>query len=251
MIKFFRHIRKSLLMETGKTSKYFKYAIGEIILVVIGILIALQINNWNEENKLLIEEKKSLRNLHIEAEDIVIKLEDHILKIDTLLIISEKTVAAFSENRILQMDNREASTGITATSFYATFELPNTIYKELNSSGKLQNLKSDKIKRAISQYYSKLEFVNGQLPYWRDTYALKEDWSNGNLQFTYNPKDEDKSEPNFDFSELQQNKDFNNRLLQSFRNQLVFQSYRKELYSLARDMCKIIAKELNLKCNSL
>ncbi|TYA59241.1 hypothetical protein FVF61_01520, partial [Formosa maritima] len=46
MIKFFRKIRQNLLME-NKTGKYFKYAIGEIILVVIGILIALQINNWN------------------------------------------------------------------------------------------------------------------------------------------------------------------------------------------------------------
>ena len=50
MIKFFRSIRKSLLSE-GKKSKYFKYAIGEIVLVVIGILIALQINNWNENRK--------------------------------------------------------------------------------------------------------------------------------------------------------------------------------------------------------
>ncbi|MDG1527624.1 MAG: DUF6090 family protein [Polaribacter sp.] len=47
MIKFFRHIRKSLLMKNN-TSKYFKYAIGEIVLVVIGILIALSINNWNQ-----------------------------------------------------------------------------------------------------------------------------------------------------------------------------------------------------------
>ncbi|WP_243471151.1 DUF6090 family protein [Winogradskyella sp. MH6] len=50
MIKFFRHIRKNLINE-GKTSKYLKYALGEIILVVIGILIALQINNWNEDHK--------------------------------------------------------------------------------------------------------------------------------------------------------------------------------------------------------
>jgi len=50
MIKFFRNIRKQLLDE-GKTGKYFKYAIGEIVLVVIGILIALQINNWNEHRK--------------------------------------------------------------------------------------------------------------------------------------------------------------------------------------------------------
>ena len=51
MIKFFRKIRQNLLSE-GKTGKYLKYAVGEIILVVIGILIALQINNWNENNKL-------------------------------------------------------------------------------------------------------------------------------------------------------------------------------------------------------
>ena len=56
-------------METGKTGKYLKYAIGEIILVVIGILIALQINNWNEarkekiqERKVLVELKKSIEN---------------------------------------------------------------------------------------------------------------------------------------------------------------------------------------------
>jgi len=47
MIKFFRHIRKDL-MGTNKTGKYFKYAIGETVLVVIGILIALSINNWNQ-----------------------------------------------------------------------------------------------------------------------------------------------------------------------------------------------------------
>ncbi|MGZ0016360.1 DUF6090 family protein [Yeosuana sp. AK3] len=68
MIKFFRKIRRKLLSE-GKTTNYLKYAIGEIVLVVIGILIALQINNWNEnrkekiqERKVLVELKKSLEN---------------------------------------------------------------------------------------------------------------------------------------------------------------------------------------------
>ena len=50
MIKFFRQIRQSLLSE-GKTRKYLLYAIGEILLVVVGILIALQVNNWNETRK--------------------------------------------------------------------------------------------------------------------------------------------------------------------------------------------------------
>jgi len=62
MIKFFRRIRQSLLSE-NKISKYFLYAIGEIILVVIGILFALQINNWNETRKAKINEKLNLTQL--------------------------------------------------------------------------------------------------------------------------------------------------------------------------------------------
>ena len=50
MFSFFRKIRHNLLNE-GKTARYFKYAIGEILLVVIGILIALQLNTWNESRK--------------------------------------------------------------------------------------------------------------------------------------------------------------------------------------------------------
>ena len=51
MINFFRKIRKQLA-DDNKPLKYFRYAIGEIVLVVIGILIALSINNWNEDRKL-------------------------------------------------------------------------------------------------------------------------------------------------------------------------------------------------------
>lgn len=59
MIKFFRRIRQKSIKENNN-SLYFKYALGEIVLVVIGILIALQINNWNEETKLETKEVKIL-----------------------------------------------------------------------------------------------------------------------------------------------------------------------------------------------
>ena len=62
MIKFFRHIRKSLI-EKNQMGKYFKYAIGEIILVMIGILLALQVNNWNENRKYRAQEKNLLIGL--------------------------------------------------------------------------------------------------------------------------------------------------------------------------------------------
>ncbi|MBP92579.1 MAG: hypothetical protein CMC55_00500 [Flavobacteriaceae bacterium] len=63
MIKFFRKIRQNLLLEE-KTGTYLKYAIGEIVLVMIGILLALQVSNWNQDRKDRKSERKSLANIH-------------------------------------------------------------------------------------------------------------------------------------------------------------------------------------------
>ena len=62
MIKFFRHIRRALINENNM-GKYFKYAIGEILLVMIGILLALQVNNWNNNRLDAIKEQMFLKNL--------------------------------------------------------------------------------------------------------------------------------------------------------------------------------------------
>lgn len=67
MIKLFSKIRHNLMNE-NKISKYVKYALGEILLVVIGILIALQINNWNEQRKIEIDLQNSLAAMIVEIE---------------------------------------------------------------------------------------------------------------------------------------------------------------------------------------
>ena len=80
MIKLFRNIRQSLLAE-GKTTKYLKYAAGEILLVVIGILIALQINNWNEDRKLKKETYQVLLQMQDDfsrnQNELKLKIEQH------------------------------------------------------------------------------------------------------------------------------------------------------------------------------
>lgn len=67
MLKFFRKIRQHLLSE-NHFSKYLLYAVGEILLVVIGILLALQINNWNESRKLKQEEIQMLSEIKLALE---------------------------------------------------------------------------------------------------------------------------------------------------------------------------------------
>ena len=92
MIKIFRSIRQRLLTE-NKFSKYIIYAIGEIILVVIGILLALQINNWNEARKIRLTEVTKLNKL----------LED--LKLDSIAFDTNIKVLSEINNLHQQLYN--------------------------------------------------------------------------------------------------------------------------------------------------
>ncbi|MBN4047144.1 hypothetical protein JYU05_01205 [bacterium AH-315-P13] len=67
MIKFFRRIRQNMIKE-NKASKYMLYAIGEILLVMIGILLALQVNNWNENRKAVLNEIATANELYNELD---------------------------------------------------------------------------------------------------------------------------------------------------------------------------------------
>lgn len=100
MIKFFRKIRQNLLNE-GKTSRYFKYAVGEIVLVVIGILIALQINNWNKSRIATIQEITLLKNMQqdIELDELDIKFN---IKYHKQMLKSEIQLLAFLQSDLKQ-----------------------------------------------------------------------------------------------------------------------------------------------------
>tara|TARA_R110000744_G_scaffold346706_2_gene452297 strand:- start:23 stop:715 length:693 start_codon:yes stop_codon:yes gene_type:complete len=93
MIKFFRKIRQKLLSE-NKFSKYLIYAIGEIVLVVIGILIALQINNWNESRKQSTAEKEFITSLKNDLK------QDRIF-IESVIELNEPRIEAY---KILNSD---------------------------------------------------------------------------------------------------------------------------------------------------
>jgi hypothetical protein len=113
MIKFFRKIRQNVLSE-GKNGKYLKYAVGEIILVVIGILIALQINNWNQANS---DEKIAndyITNLLTELrsdldyfDQLLAKNKEQKTYIDEIIIAlnSEKVTSSQEEDLILKLSN--------------------------------------------------------------------------------------------------------------------------------------------------
>ena len=154
MIKFFNKIRKQLLDEnkTGKpayrTGRYLKYAIGEIILVMIGILLALQVNNWNQSRSLAKEELQMMKSLHKEFSKNVIRFDEayefHLNRkkgIETILSINA---------RDLSMDSLKSLFRDTHRSY--TFDPYQGIYNSIINSGKIELISNDSLKERISGF---------------------------------------------------------------------------------------------------
>ena len=147
MIKFFRHIRKSLLSE-GKTGKYLKYAIGEILLVVIGILIALSINNWNEDRKQRKEEIEILKEV---KSALVYDLENAFPSLKNRAI-SRRNLANDLLETIRTGQEFNDSINFIFISGGETFRPSYTDYKDLESKG-IDIIKNDSIKYGNIQIY--------------------------------------------------------------------------------------------------
>ena len=152
MIKVFRQIRKEL-MEIGKTSKYFKYAIGEIFLVVIGILIALQINNWNENRIENRTETKYLTNLKHDLQNDSIDLNN--LKIIRLnKVTSARKLLQYAQDK--NLDNIfEIDSLYVDIAYWLEYVPHNNSFKELISSGNLNIIKNETIKNLLLELSKK------------------------------------------------------------------------------------------------
>jgi hypothetical protein len=206
MIKFFRHIRKSLLIE-NKTGKYFKYAIGEIILVVIGILIALQVNNWNQKrvqkkelddliksvSSNIASDVKSLRLFKTARESMVKQMDSTIsyYKQDDLglPIYKIKTLSqdeaqyygtAFKElrNTVILQPNMSAFNALENSAYYAMLQetdlghVLNAYYSSLKNLQKIEEEHNQFIKNGSQEWDKKFRGKNGIL--FQDPYRFSQ-----------------------------------------------------------------------------
>jgi len=178
VIKFFRKIRQQLLSE-GKTGQYLKYAIGEIILVVIGILIALQVNNWNEARKQDAERTKLIKEFISDFKITKNRLSeslDHARKTnrytDTFLGLSEEDIQTVAFDSLVNL-----------TGYYffdkIDFEPMLATYNRILSSGTNNLIENDSLFKLFPDFFQALESyklhdeLGGDLVYKGSTWELR------------------------------------------------------------------------------
>ena len=151
MFKFFRRLRQSFI-DNNQTSKYLTYALGEIILVVIGILLALYINNWNQNRISKIELNQSLQKLLVELNSDLLNLGDRIdlnnriiRNLDSCLFILKEP----EKNSVSDFENLFHTINYTST-----FNFNKVTFNELSNSGKLKQLKIIGLSDSLINYYN-------------------------------------------------------------------------------------------------
>jgi Family of unknown function (DUF6090) len=171
MIPLFRKLRRDFAHQ-GKSSKYVRYAIGEIVLVVIGILIALQINNWNESQK---TKKSAIQQLQTIAQN----LEEDLIQLNYMKKFTDTTLL-YSDLLSRQFQTLDPIDSLTSKCIlWLVLEKqtnPNKSgYEALSNSEALGNIPVE-IKELLFQYYNGLENIKA-----------REDISNTFIKNRYEP----------------------------------------------------------------
>jgi hypothetical protein len=168
MIKFFRKIRYDL-MEKNKTGKYLKYAIGEILLVVIGILFALQINNWNNNKNEKAEIENYYTKIHEEITIIQERSNRYKAALDTLNQHNNRSLD------IINLKNRDSlyllkeTLGALGTAYTSDFLFP--IINEFLNEGYLAKIKNDSLKLGFQYFSIALNDLNSNDEYISNQYS--------------------------------------------------------------------------------
>ena len=163
MINFFRRIRKKMA-DDNQFLKYSRYAVGEIVLVVVGILIALQINNWNENLKI---RNKELTYLESIKTDLLLNVDE----LNNFLELRDSCVV--SCNRVLDYYEGELELNLVDFNFHAVnlmiwfpFTQHDNTYRELLNSGNLAIISDKKIKNDLQDMqvgFKNIAFIEGEM----------------------------------------------------------------------------------------
>ncbi len=140
-------------METGKTGRYFKYALGEIILVVIGILIALQINNWNEDRKAKLQGDVYIGEIYKDLEKDILVLNQVVERLKEQSLSAERLLEVFESPNKTISDTLLFSNDFSLSSWPLVVDRDNNTFIELVTVGKGNVINDNVLIEKLHDFY--------------------------------------------------------------------------------------------------
>lgn len=154
MIKFFKHIRRSLLNE-NQMGKYLKYAIGEILLVMIGILLAFQVNSWNDRRMRSNKELSYLKDIKVNLTNDIESIDEVVEFNETKSILTDSMFYTLEHNTDPEIYMPSILKYMYTLTYYDVFEPNRIAFDNMVGAENIDLISNSNLRTELSKYYKK------------------------------------------------------------------------------------------------
>lgn len=257
-MKIFRNVRQKLAAENlpagqaGNVAKYLRYAIGEIVLVVIGILIALQVNNWNEGRKEKATINNYLKSMLVDLNkdtqrfNVMIKSFNKQIKTNSFILVNKEYQKSPIDTIALKI-----------SSFFTDYNINDQTYQKIKNSGLADQIGSSQLNDRINSYYTTSLYTFNLFIDYDQKRTLKDDefWFLSN-DYEINVRYDSGQIMNFPFSEGEAKRKSalikkieSNIGRNTLRNNITRKSLGLEIVKKRKNEAKLLTEMINTKLN--
>jgi hypothetical protein len=216
----------------------------DFFIVVVGVFVGLQVNNWNESLALKRSEHAALVRLQSEAENAVQYWIEQVLYSEENNQNRRLLVEVLNKGEMSDEDSALINDAFMRLGHYPANTPPSAVYNELVGTGRLHLISDVDARDAVSRYAESLEFVNGQLTQFRTVLPTQQRAYQGRVFSTYDPDRTSLRRFTYDFSLLAADRQFKSDITDLVRDQIQFHNYRVWALEAAIKMCEEVSRAL-------
>lgn len=236
--------------EHVKDQNWFAVAL-DFFIVVAGVIVAFQLQSWGERRAAADRADRSLHQLYEESEEALGFWVRRVADRDEDLELQDRVLAALHTGERGDLTDNEMMFAISRIGRYPTISPPRRTYDELSSAGLLREINAPRAMAAVAEYYEDVNFIQGQIAFFRPNGDSAEEILEGRLMSVYDPTSPSRQRIEADFEALATDAEYLSTLVSEYRNMLVFQFYRRGTMFSAAEMCTALAEAVGETCGAL
>lgn len=223
----------------------------EIVIVVFGVVVGFQITAWGQARQAAADEEQALRRLAAESESIVDYLGQIIAFNGARLRRLEADIGVLLDDSATAFSDSTEGAGLLQAFRYPAVAPPRSVYDELTGSGRFGDLSSPDVRQAVAAYYAELDFIESQLPFFRQGIGRPYQVLGDGARLVYEPSLPFRVWTEMDLNRLRADPVVERAVLSGLRDQMVFQHYRRGAFEAAVAMCERLAEAVGEVCEAV
>jgi hypothetical protein len=221
----------------------------DFLIVVVGVFVGLQVQNWNEARNLSIETTSAIERLHGEAENAVTYFQRVIDFYDDFNSARSEAIQRLVDNDWSDADLDRMTKGLTSGTLLPSAAPPRSVYDEIINTGLYSEIGDSKLRNALAKYYSQLAFLQNQIVYLRQGVTNHPIWENKNVTLVFKPGTNRERAYVMNFEALSKDEAFKEKMISDNNRIRAITGWWKTTLNDAKAVCEAVSIKSGRACS--